>query len=58
MNEIEKLGQSQVQLTRFVGIMKRHIRSEHAALSDRDFIEAVYLRYRKYLQEPIIDCNE
>lgn len=46
------------QKERLAALLKRHIRTEDKGLSDRDLVLHVLERYKKYLDEPLIDVSE
>jgi hypothetical protein len=46
------------QRERFLEIMRRHIRPLDAALTDDEFVRAVFRRYDAAREAPLIDPNE
>lgn len=43
---------------RLTALLRRFTRPEDMDLSDREFVLKVFERYRRYLEEPIIDVGE
>lgn len=43
---------------RLLRIIGKHLRDEDMKLSDRDFIEAMIVRWRKHLAAEIVDVGE
>ena len=52
------LDEKDIICIRVVGVLRRFIKPGDEKLSDRDLILALFDRYRKYLQEEIVDVGE